>query len=114
MVSKRLFEAIEKRLSQTFPEDTRPFGGIGLILMEDFFQLPATQLPLYAFMLESQSPLAQFLCKSTVITFKQQMRAQSDRQHAEFLERIHDMKQSVRPITLADVHNLKALSVMIY
>jgi len=110
MINKGLFETIGKRLSQVFPEDQRPFGGVGLVLMGDFFQLPATQSPLYALMLETTNPLAQFLSHFNVITFKQQMRAQSDPQHAELLERMRDLRSSVSPVALADVRRLKALS----
>jgi len=72
------FHGFDQRLKQLL-HNTLPFGGLGIILMGDFLQLPTVfGMSLFKAALHASSPGGLLFSKFRLYTFKQQMRSADD------------------------------------
>ena len=78
-----LLERMDTTLQQVLGNKA-PFGGLGMILMGDFFQLPCIGRPLYS--AQASSKAGQLFEAFNVFAFMQQMRAATDEIHSRMLE----------------------------
>ncbi len=106
MVDCSLLERTDRMLQQLL-EDKSPFGGLGVILMGDFFQLPCIGRPLFS--ASSSTRAGQLFREFQVFHFTQQMRAASDQEHANMLE---SLRQTDSPsMTAEHLAQLQVLSL---
>lgn len=108
MVSASLLVTVDARLRDWF-EGTLPFGGLAVILMGDFFQLPAIQGSLLS--ISSSSPAGLIFGLFQRLDFNDQCRAADDPEHAARLQYFRNLELSQTPIQASKVlEHLKLLS----
>src|SRR6185436_91760 len=103
MISEQILLKIDERLQQALNCAGTPFGGLGLLLMGDFMQLPpVSSKPLYVSMQNPAYALNHELRQWPVIEFKQQMRAVRDKEHTARLERQRNVSATATPLLPSD------------
>lgn len=115
MMSQLLLLQVDGRLRQIC-NCHQPFGGIGIVLMGDFYQLPAIGGSLYAAALDPANRAGQlfrpFSELHNLITLTEQRRAADDPQHAA---RLHEFVRdpAVAPVTcqLLECFPVRALAL---
>ena len=108
MVNASLLISIDVRLRDWF-NSSQPFAGLAVVIMGDFFQLPAIQGSLLNVTPTSQAGLLFGLFKR--LDFDEQCRAAGDVQHAARLEYFRNPSLSQKPIEAAKIlDHLKCLS----
>lgn len=110
MVEAKDFERIDQRLKEFRKNTSAPFGGIGFILIGDFFQLPPIGKNLIRAMNAGVSTAGQLMRLFTPVLFQSQVRAQGDAQHTRLLQSFRDPINNPKPITPAVVEKLKVLT----
>jgi len=114
MVEERTLLTIDKRLQQALNCEL-PFGGLGILAMGDFLQLPpCSSKPLYVAMQSNSYLLAPTLRQFRMIQLTQQMRAADDLQHTELLNRWRNVSVTDKPVRRTDITNLKVRSLLLY
>jgi hypothetical protein len=106
MVSAALLVSIDTRLRDWF-DGALPFGGLAVIIMGDFFQLPAVQGSLLNVTPTSQAGLIFGLFKR--LDFNDQCRSALDPHHAKRLEFFRNPGLSERPIQASGILDHLAL-----
>ena len=111
MVDDLLFSWVDQRLQQ-LRHNTLPFGGLGIILMGDFLQLPPViGCSLFKAAINASSPGGLLFRKFKLHEFYQQMRAADDAIHTENINSFRTMRNpvtsnflsSLQPLTVEDV-----------
>jgi hypothetical protein len=111
MVEERTLLTIDKRLQQAL-NCALPFGGLGILAMGDFLQLPpCSSKPLYVAMQSNSYLLAPTLRQFRMIQFTQQMRAAEDLQHTDLLNCWRDVSVTEMPIHRTHITSLKVLLI---
>ena len=100
MVSPSLFVRIDARLRDWF-DGSLPFGGLAVVIMGDFFQLPAIQGSLLNATPGSQAGLV--FVRFERLDFNDQCRAADDPQHAARLEYFRDPGHSKYPVKASQI-----------
>jgi hypothetical protein len=110
MVDVQLLEIVDQRLRQALSNDD-PFGGISILAMGDFMQLPPVgSTPLYLAMQQPQCLLRPELLQWTRIQFTVQERAREDPAHTAMLNRWRDISVTDAPVRRTDITSIKVLS----
>jgi hypothetical protein len=113
MVEERTLLTIDKRLQQALNCEL-PFGGLGILAMGDFLQLPpCSSKALYVAMQSNSYLLAPTLRQFRMIQLTQQMRAADDLQHTELLNRWRNVSVTDKPVRRTDITNLKVRSLLL-
>ena len=103
LTSEKLLENVDKRLRQWFSKDLA-FGGLGVILMGDLFQIPATGRNLITAALDPKSHVGRLFNEFMTIEFNEQMRAAADVAHARRLQLFRDPESSeLKPVRKSDI-----------
>ena len=106
MVDHSLFSWIDQRLQQLLHQSL-PFGGMGIILMGDFLQLPPVfGSSLYKAALVGSTPGGLLFREFQLYTFTQHMRAAEDLLHTNNIDRFRSQSHPVNSLFLS---NLKVL-----
>ena len=100
---------LERRLRQVL-DNHLPFGGIGLLFIGDFFQLPPIGFSLWKAAMDANSSIGHLMSTFTVFQFNEQMRAQEDIEHTQMLKQFRDLSTSNQPITDSVIRRLRVLS----
>ena len=101
LMNAQVFEAINDRLVEWFGEDAGTFGGIGIILMGDFFQIPSIGSPIIN--ASKQSKVAKLFGEFECISFTEQMRAADDNAHASRLGAFRNPDASSTPVKYTSI-----------
>jgi hypothetical protein len=108
MVSAPLLLSIDARLRDWY-NSAQPFAGLAVIIMGDFFQLPAIQGSLLSVTPTSQAGLLFGLFKR--LDFNEQCRAAGDAQHAARLQFFRNPTLSQKPVEASEIlDHLKFIS----
>ena len=107
MINRKLWIEIDGSLRHLLRRPEDEFGGLSVILMGDFFQLPAIGGSLIA--CDARSPAAVLFSSFEVTRFTQQMRAHGDAGHIANLAHLSNV-HVVSPVTQQFVRSLPVLS----
>jgi hypothetical protein len=107
MIKTTMLVAIETRLREFFRSDL-PFGGLGVVLMGDFFQLPPIGKSLSAAACdEDDTGGGRLFREFSVVPFRSQMRARDDAELTNIIASFRDLKQTRCPVTNELLNKLK-------
>ena len=107
MVEERTLLIIDCHLQQALNCPV-PFGGLGILAMGDFMQLPpCSSKPLYQVMQDPLYKLAPILQRFQKIQFTMQMRAAEDLQHTALVNRWRDVSVTDKPVCRTDITSLR-------
>ena len=112
MVDDLLFSWVDQRLQQ-LRHNTLPFGGLGIILMGDFLQLPPViGCSLFKAAIHASSPGGLLFRKFKLHEFHQQMRAADDAIHTENINSFRIIRNPVTSNLLSSLHPLTVEDVL--
>jgi hypothetical protein len=109
LTTSDLFEKVNDRLKEFF-DDERPFGGLGVILMGDFYQIPAIGHSLLSALHEPASIGGRLFLGFKMISLHANMRAVDDVTHQTYLRFFREPRLGLTPLLTSGI--LRSLKVL--